>query len=228
MQPYFFPYIGYWQLTNLVDEYIIYDDVNYIQRGWINRNNILVNGMSNRINLHIKDASQNRLIKDTIVMQSEKDTKKLLATIKCNYKRAPYFEQVYELVERILTCEYTVLSEYLAHQIKCVCNFLGIQTKLILSSEIDKDSTLKGEDKIIDICKRRSADCYINAIGGKELYNSHNFAKNGIELRFLKTGEITYKQFSNPFVPNLSIIDVMMFNSVEQIKDLLQVYTLEE
>lgn len=228
MQPYFFPYIGYWQLINLVDEYIIYDDVNYIKRGWINRNNILLNGQSKMVNLHIRDASQNRLIRDTQLAQTKEDTRKLLATIVQCYRKAPYFDVVYELLENIMNYEDKCLSEYLAYQLQEVCRYLNIQTRLLRSSEIEKDTSLKGEEKIIEICKKRHANSYINASGGKELYHHKNFMEKGMELKFLRTGNVCYKQFDNDFVPNLSIIDVMMFNSVEKIGELLQQYSLEQ
>lgn len=228
MQPYFFPYIGYWQLLNLVDEYVIYDDVNYIKRGWINRNNILLNGQAQRINLHIKNASQNRMINDTQLSQTEEDTRNLLATIAQAYRKAPCFEPVYHMLETSLKYNETGLADYLAYQIKMVRDYLGIQTKLLLSSDIPKKEDIKGESKIIHICKNRGADCYINAIGGMELYHQENFRKNNLKLQFLKTDDIVYHQYKGDFTPNLSIIDVMMFNTVEEITDLLQKFTLIE
>jgi hypothetical protein len=228
MQPYFFPYIGYWQLLNTVDEYVIFDDVNYIKKGWINRNNILLNGKSKRINLHIKDASQNRLIKDTKLAQTDEDNKILLEVLKQSYHKAPYYEQVIYLVKEILDYKTDNLSEYLTNQIIQVCNYLDIRTKILLSSDIEKDNSLKGEEKIIEICKKRNADTYINAIGGKELYQHERFRKENMELKFLKTRNVNYKQFDNEFVPYLSIIDVMMFNEKEQIKELLDNYELEK
>lgn len=227
MQPYFFPYIGYWQLMNLVDEYVIYDDVNYIKRGWMNRNQILLNGEPKRINLHIKDASQNRLIKDTELAQSDEDNRKLLETIAQSYRKAPYFEPVYTLIKTILEYPGKNLSEYLANQIKEICGYLDIQTKLLLSSKIRKNNSLTGEEKIIAICKARGAESYINAIGGKALYHQERFKKENMALQFLRTGEISYQQFGQEFVPSLSIIDVMMFNDIERIKDLLNSFTLE-
>jgi hypothetical protein len=227
MQPYFFPYIGYWQLLNAVDEYVIFDDVNYIKRGWINRNNILLNGEPKRINLHIKDASQNRLIKDTKLAQTDEDNKILLEVLKQSYHKAPYYEQVIYLVKEILDYKTDNLSEYLTNQIIQVCNYLDIRTKILLSSDIEKDNSLKGEEKIIEICKKRNADTYINAIGGKELYHDEHFKKENMELKFLKTGDVHYKMFDYEFVPSLSIIDVMMFNSVDEVTTLLENYRLE-
>lgn len=227
MQPYFFPYIGYWQLMNAVDKYVIFDDVNYIKRGWINRNNILVEGKKKRVNLHIKDASQNRLIKDTQVAETKEDIKRFLKTIEMSYSKAPYFEKTYELLETVMNCECYSLSEFLSYSINQVRDFLGIETDLLISSQISKDNSLKGEEKILDICMKLGADCYINAIGGMELYHRENFREKGIELRFLKAKDIVYKQFDNEFVSNLSIIDIMMFNSREEISKFLKCYSLE-
>ena len=147
MQPYFFPYIGYWQLINCVDEFVIYDDVNYIKKGWINRNRILFNGEPKQINLKIKNASQNKLIKDTRLAQTTKDSQELLLLLKQSYRKAPYFDSVYGMLEQLLINEYSVLSECLSFILKEVCAYLGIKTKRILSSEIEKNDQLKGEEK---------------------------------------------------------------------------------
>lgn len=226
MQPYFYPYIGYWQLMNMVDEYVIFDDVNYIKGGWINRNYILLNGKSHRINLHIKDASQNRLIKDTLISQTQSDTRKLLDTIVQAYRKAPYFEEIYYLLEKSLKYESVNLTDYLVYQMNAVTEYLGIQTKLILASELDNDKSLRGEEKIIDICKKRGAECYINPSGGKKLYEQETFRSNGLLLGFLETDDIVYQQFGNHFVPQLSIIDALMFNNQEEMKELLNQYTI--
>lgn len=227
MQPYFFPYIGYWQLINAVDEYVIYDDVNYMKHSWINRNYILVNGQAQRINLHIKDASQNRLIKDTCLAQTDDDYRRLLNLLKESYRHAKCFDAVYGLIQDILNYATLNLADFLANQIEEVCNYLSINTKILLSSEIEKDVTLKAEEKIIDICKRRNADGYIDAIGGKELYHQSVFGKENISLRFLRSKDICYNQNLPNFVDSLSIIDVMMHNSIDEIGILLNQYELE-
>lgn len=226
MQPYFYPYIGYWQLMNLVDEYVVFDDVNYIKRGWINRNYILLNGKPHMINLHIKDASQNRLIKDTKISQTQEDTEKLLNTIAQGYRKAPYFEEIYCLLEKSLKYESDNLTKYLVYQMKAVAEYLGIRTKLLLASEINNDKSLRGEKKIIDICKKRGADYYINSSGGKKLYEQETFRRYGLMLGFLETDDIVYQQFGNLFVPQLSIIDTLMFNSKEEMEKLLNQYTI--
>lgn len=226
MQPYFFPYIGYWQLINAVDKFVIYDDVNFINRGWINRNNVLINGGKKLINLRMHNASQNKLINEIEVLGDNIFNNKLLKSIESNYKKAPCFSEAYQTIERIINQNEKNLAKYLEFQIRQVCDYLSIDTEIVVSSSIKKDNELKGQDKIIEICKVLGAEEYINAIGGQKLYSNEDFAAHGIELKFLKTGEIEYVQFKNQFVPNLSIIDVMMFNEPNKINEMLDDYEL--
>ncbi len=226
MQPYFFPYIGYWQLLNLVDKYVIFDDVNYIKRGWINRNRILMNGDAVLFNVPLLGVSQNKLINQIEVNNDKKLLIKNLKTIELAYRKAPYFGDVYPLVERILENEASNIAEYNAYSIKYISEYLDIKTELIMSSKLSKDNSLKSQNKILEICELLGATEYYNAIGGQELYSKDAFANKNIQLRFLKTNDIRYQQFKNDFVSNLSIIDVMMFNSVSTIKEFLLDYTL--
>lgn len=227
MQPYFFPYIGYWQLMNAVDKYVIYDDVNYIKGGWINRNQILMSGKPNIINLKMNGASSNKLINEVSVDNNSIWKNKLLKTIEYSYKKAPYFEVVFPIIKDIIFYDEINLAINLANSIKRIAEYLDIKTEFILSSNIEKDNNLKGQDKIIEICKILNASEYYNAIGGLELYSTENFESNGIELRFLRTEFIEYEQFSNEFISNLSIIDVLMFNSKDKVKEMLGKYTLQ-
>ena len=158
-------------------------------------------------------------------MCDELYNRKLLKTIEQAYK-APYFNDVFPLIEGIILQNEKSLSKYLAGLITRVCGYLGINTRLVLSSETEKDNSLKGQDKVLEICGILGANRYINAIGGMELYSKGAFEKLNIELSFIKTREIKYKQYNNEFVPNLSIIDVMMFNSKEEIKRMLNEYDL--
>lgn len=226
MQPYFFPYIGYWQLINIVDKYVVYDDVNYINRGWINRNRILVEGIPKYFNLPILGASQNKLINQIRMNSDHKLKIRNLQILKSSYKKAPYFKSVYPLIEDIILYNEENMANYIFNSLKKICGFLGIKTELIKSSRLKKDCTLKGQEKIIDICKLLEATDYYNAVGGKELYSSLAFSKRDLHLYFLKTDDIKYKQFENEFQSNLSIIDVMMFNSLEEIRNMLYQYTL--
>lgn len=223
MQPYFLPYIGYWQLINAVDAFVLYDDVNYINKGWINRNNIIINGQKKLFTLSLKDSSQNKLINQIDI---EDNFDKIKKTIIFNYKKAPYYLQAFSIIDEILNFQNKNLSLFIKNSIEKILNYLNIPKYLILSSELNKDNTLKGQNKILTICKEINANTYINPLGGTELYNREVFLKNGIELLFIKPGIIPYKQFNNEFIPNLSILDIMMHNSPDIIYNQLNNYEL--
>lgn len=226
MQPYFFPYIGYWQLMNAVDKYVIYDDVNFIKGGWVNRNRILMNGEPKFINVKMSGSSPNKLINEIEVANDCVYKKKFLKTMENCYSKAPYYFQVINIIEDIINNEEKNLAKYLEYSIKKICEYLEINTEIIISSEINKDNSLKAKDKVIEICKILGADEYYNSIGGQSLYSYDEFEDNGLKLNFLKTDMIEYTQFNNQFVQNLSILDVIMFNSVEQIKLMLEKYKI--
>lgn len=226
MQPYFFPYIGYWQLLNHVDTYVVFDDVNYINRGWINRNRILINGKPAYLTVSLEGASQNKLINGINVIKDRQLYDGYLNKIRLAYSHAPYFEKIYELLEKTFEYEESNLALFNINSIRMVCDYLGINTTIVISSELEKNNDLKGQEKILDICRILGGNEYINAIGGIELYNRELFFSKGITLGFLKTGDITYKQFDGEFQKDLSIIDVMMFCDVEEIRDMLDRFTI--
>lgn len=226
MQPYVFPYIGYFQLIKDVDLFVIFDDVNFIKKGWINRNNLLSNGTAIRFTVPLKSASQNKLIRDTIVNDESEWRDDLLKTITHSYKKAPYFESVFPVVQKILDNPENNIAYFNFLSLKEISSYLDLNTNFILSSQIEKDLSKKGSEKIIEICKSLKATVYVNAIGGIDLYSKESFDKENITLHFLKTNNIEYKQFDNDFVPWLSIIDILMFNSKEKTIQLLNEYTL--
>jgi hypothetical protein len=223
MQPYLFPYIGYWQLINAVDTFVIYDDVNFIKQGYINRNTIFSNGKGQRITLELLGASSFKLINE---IELGNNKTKILKTIKQNYAKAPFYENIIYLIEDILNNEEKNLARFIGYSLEKISNYLELETKFLYSSDLKKDSALKAQDKVIDICKNLNARKYINSIGGQELYSKEIFKKNGMELNFLKTELVEYKQFKNDFIPYLSIIDIMMFNSKNEIKKMLNRYEL--
>lgn len=223
MQPYFFPYIGYWQLIAAVDTFVIYDDVNYIKKGFINRNSILVNNAGHLLILELVGASQNKKINEIDVGGN---TLKILKTIELSYKKAPYFENVFPLIQEILKNEEKNLAQFLISSIRKICTYLEIKTNISISSELIKNNDLKGQDKILDICGVLQAKQYINAIGGQELYQNKAFSQQSMELLFIKNKAIDYQQFKLPFIPNLSIIDVLMFNDKGQINQYLTEFEL--
>lgn len=226
MQPYFVPYIGYWQLMNAVDKYVIYDDVNYIKGGWINRNRILVDGQPHYFNLPVLGASSNKKINEIQVNNEEVLIKRNLRCIEAAYKKAPFFLDGFPLVEQILRCQEKNVASYIKKSFEIICSYLNIKTELIMSSDLNKDNKLKGQDKVLSICSLLKATEYYNAIGGQELYSFEDFKEKGIELKFLKTDNIVYHQYGNLFQSNLSIIDVIMFNQKEKINEMLMQYEL--
>lgn len=228
MQPYFFPYLAYWQLINYVDVYVIYDNVNFIKNGWINRNNILLNGKKHIVTLPLEGASPFLHINQINFSSDIKQREKILKTLTYAYKKAPYFSLIYPMVERMIMGGTVNIAEALTNSINDICSYLDITTTILLSSQLKIDNTLKGEDKVIHICKLLEADRYINAIGGQKLYSSQTFQQNNIKLSFLKMKDISYLQYNNDFVPCLSILDVLMFNAKEKLQMMLKQFDLVE
>jgi len=227
MQPYLFPYIGYLQMINAVDKFVVLDDVTFIKRGWINRNQILLNYKPHLFTVPLVKASQNKIIKQTKISYDPNWQSNLLKTLEQAYKKAPFFSPVMEIVSSVISKKYTYISEMALCSIKKTCGYLGIETTIIDSSEIYRNEALKGESRIIDICLRENVSMYINTANGKELYQAENFERHNIELRFINVLPHTYKQFGNSFEPFLSVIDILMFKNKAEIIELLEEYALE-
>jgi len=225
MQPYFFPYIGYFQLINEVDKFVIYDDVNFIKGGWINRNRILLNNQPHYINLLMTGASSNKKINE-IGVNSNKNG--LLETIKQAYRKSPQYKEVYPVIEEILNYNSSVLSEFIANSLIVLSDYLELKTEFIMSSDIKKDNFLKGQEKVISICKLLNADVYVNSIGGYNLYSKSEFQKRQIQLKFLQGKTFDYVQNTDIFHSNLSIIDVLMLNNLDVVKSFLKNYEIIE
>lgn len=226
MQPYFFPYIGYFQLLNTVDKFVVYDDVNFIKQGWINRNRIIINGTPQFLTVPLKKASPNKLILETLILENSKWQRKLLRTIEMSYKKAPNFEIGYSIVEKVIQLERKNISELAYYSILKVKEYLEIPTPMESSSSIYSNKHLKGQERVLDICHQEKADWYINPIGGQDLYDRELFQKNKIKLSFIQTEKVNYQQFDGDFIPYLSIIDMIMFLSKSEIQDHLQYYKL--
>ena len=223
MQPYFMPYIGYFQLIKSVDKYVIYDDVNFIKSGWINRNRILLNGEIFMIHLPMQGAGSFKKINEINI---GKNKEKVLSIIEQAYRKAPCYSQVIPLISDIIRYDNENLALFLSNSIIKIARYLHIETEILLSSEIKKDNDLKAQDKVKAICGILGATEYNNAIGGQELYDKSDFSAHKIDLKFLKTEMVPYPQFKNEFIPSLSIIDVLMFNSVDKINLMLDKFEL--
>jgi hypothetical protein len=220
MQPYFLPYIGYFQLIAAVDRFIVYDRIKYTKKGWINRNRMLRDGKDVTFSLPLKAGSDALDVADR-KLAADFNRDKLLNQFRGAYVRAPQFEPTYALLERIVRYPDDNLFGYIHHSLTEVCAHLGLCTPLQASSSVDFDNSLKGQDKVLALCRATGATHYINTIGGAELYERGAFAAQGIGLNFLKPQPYEYAQFGAPFVPWLSMVDVLMFNAVDQVRSRL-------
>ncbi len=229
MQPYFFPYLGYWQLIHCADTFVIYDDVNFIKGGWINRNRYLYQGEPKYFHIEMSGASPNKKINEVGLLKSSRYSpgEKLLSTFQMAYQKAPAYKEVLPVLRSIILHQEDNLAQYLEYSIRSLCEYLEIPTKILVSSQIKgKDSRLAKEKKVINICRHLGADTYINAAGGRQLYQTEEFRQAGLDLLFIEMNPVSYRQFQHPFVPSLSIVDVMMFNPKPAIQELLTQYTL--
>lgn len=245
MQPYFFPYIGYFQCIHAVDKYLIYDRLNYIYQGWVDRNRLVdKSGQIFYIRPALKNASVSSLIAEIDLQPKQFWRNKLLKTLQLSYAKAPFYEETLALVTSILGYETESLADFNFFAIKAICEFLEIRTEV--SNDCDKFNDLEqslsgmkemmvknGEETVelkitraVQLCKIEGADMFVNAIGGVELYPSSFFKEQNVELKFIRTFPIRYQQFNNDFVPGLSIIDVLMHNGKAGTQQLLTQYEL--
>ena len=229
MQPYVFPYIGYFQLIKVVDKFVIYDDVAFINKGWINRNNILVNGKASMFTIPLIGASQNRLIREIEIDSLPIWSKKFLKTLEQSYKKAPFFREGFGIVEHVFNSQVSNIGALATASLKETCKYLKINTEIVESSGIYNNQDLKAQNRILAICLQEKAVHYINPIGGMSIYDKQLFADNQILLNFIKAKPVLYKQFNKEeetFVPWLSIIDLLMFCSIEEIHEHLDKFEL--
>lgn len=229
MQPYFFPYMGYFHLIDAVDTFYIYDNAQYISRGWINRNRILVNGHPIYITLPIEKTSRNALISDRKISGTEYERfkTKLIKQLQLSYVKAPYYQSTMQLLESILAYSSKDLTDFLHNSITEVGRHVGITTPIQRASEVIMfDNQLKGQQKTIALCKKINATEYVNPIGGRGLYDHAYFQQNNIGLHFVQSDLTAYTQNAKEFFPGLSIIDVLMNNSQEEISCFISGYSL--
>ena len=230
MQPYVFPYLGYFQLINSVDKFVFYDDVTYIKQGWINRNNILSSNGPLLFTIPLENASSFKNISETKVHDRlyKKWHSKFLKTINQNYRKAPFFQVGQNLLEEVFDVEDAYIKDIAVQGITKICDYVGLETQFVNSSVIYNNDHLNGAERVLDICKIEKAVQYVNPIGGEKLYSKEEFAEHNIDLKFIQSDAVFYNQFDSAnFIPNLSMIDVLMFNSPEQILTLLTKYNLK-
>jgi len=229
VQPYIFPYIGYFQLINAVDVFVFYDDVHFIKKGWINRNQILIEGSANMFTVPLKKASQNKLINEIELNIDKKWLELFFRKLEHSYKKAPYFSTIIELVKQVFLRECNTIADLSMASVLIISNYLEIDTAFYLSSERFSSSRgMDRADRLIGITKELGGDEYVNPNGGKELYSKAYFSSNSVKLSFIENGILTYKQFNNSFVGGLSILDVLMFNERESVINMLDKFSLNE
>ncbi|MCZ2126839.1 MAG: WbqC family protein [Anaerolineales bacterium] len=227
MQPYLFPYIGYFHLIDASHLFVFYDDVNYITNGWINRNRILLNGKDFLFTVPISKASQNCLVNETALAINDSWKKKFQQTMRQAYGKAPYFSQVESLVCDAFAQDYDSVSDLAIRSVVNVYQYLNLPFNYVKSSVCSPETKGIGKaERLIAIAKQQGYHSYVNAAGGKALYDKEFFRNHGIELGFIESASVQYKQFSNPFVPSLSIIDVLMFNDPKSVQTLLKSYAI--
>lgn len=227
MQPYLFPYIGYFQLIESVDLFVSCDNMQYTKKGWINRNRFLNNGREDFFTLPVEAAPQKTDIKE-VTISSQFAAHKLITLLERNYHKSCCFSENFPLIAEILSFKERNLYEFLIHSLQRTCAFLGLKRRFLRTSEVPIDHRLRKEEKVISICQSLGSQIYINSPGGRALYSKENFNRHAISLRFLTPRPFEYTQTQHPFVPWLSIIDVLMFNSVETIRKQLSDYEIAE
>lgn len=220
MQPYFLPYIGYFQLIAAVDLFVVYDHIKYTKKGWINRNRMLLNGSDAVFSLPLKKDSDSLDVVQR-ELAADFDRARLLNQFRGAYRRASHFDRTFALLERIVLCEERNLFRYIHHSLLCACEHLGIGTEIRISSDVAADHGLAGQQKVLALCRAVGADTYVNPIGGTTIYDKDDFRAQGLALHFLQSKPYEYPQFSAAFVPWLSIIDVLMFNPLERVRELI-------
>jgi hypothetical protein len=229
MQPYIFPYIGYMNLVQSTDFFVFYDDVNFRKKGWINRNQFILNRGRYTFTLPIEQISQNKCIKESLVFDLSSFKKKFIHQLNLSYKKAPFLHPTLEYVERVLDHESRSFGLIASKSIIHFFEYLGIKKEFIFSSEsFSSNKKLGRTERIIDITKKCNCKNYINVIGGRDLYSTAEFSDSGINLKFIIPIICNYRQVNaNPFIDKLSIIDLMMNLPPNEIKLHLDSYSFE-
>ena len=227
MQPYLFPYLGYFQLMAAVDIFVLGDDLQYVKESWINRNRILVNGKDKLVTFPLKKDSHHLNINQRYFSDNfSEEMEHLLRIIFASYRKAPCFDRVYPLLEEILMYDEKNLAKFTIRSLRRLCDYMRIETPILIASDLVIGEVADKQDRVILTQKKLGGEVYINLIGGMKLYSPERFQEHGIVLKFHQIDDIRYPQFGSEFVPLLSIIDVLMFNDLPKMQDLLSRYSL--
>ncbi len=218
MQPYFLPYIGYFQLIQSVEKFVVYDNIKYTKKGWINRNRMLRGEGDVTFSLSLKKDSDDLDVRDRLISRDFR-REKILNQFRETYRKAPMFGSFFPILERIVLYKDDNLFNFILNSIENVCKYIGIDSDIKISSLVNADHSLKGAQRVLAICEAEDAKFYVNPIGGLDLYSKEIFSRHGVNLFFLKSKPLSYRQYGAGFVPWLSIVDVVMFNPQEVVAD---------
>lgn len=227
MQPYFFPYIGYLQLMAAVDTFVFLDDVQYIERGWVNRNRIRLREKTHWLGCAVRAASRSLAInqREYLLQDERHGIPAVLAKLHSGYSRAPHYQEGMALLGELLAFPDANVARFNENLLRGLAQSLGLECSFCRSSELELSDGLRGEERIIDIAQRVGARRYINPIGGRPLYQSENFEAAGVELRFLRTQ--VEGQVLGDKQEQLSAIDWLMMRGCEGIQARLADFDLE-
>ena len=215
-QPYFFPYLGYYQLLFAVDRFVAYDDVAWIKGGWIHRNRLLAQGRPAWFTIPTRGASSNVSL-DSVKAADGPWREKMLQTFAQSYAGAPFRQPVLALVHRVLATPSPLVADIAVASLEAVRDYLGYSTPIHRARNRYGDTAARGQDRVIEICRLEAATEYLNAVGGVTLYDRQAFERAGIALRFLRGA---------PSESALSMLDTLMHNSVEQVRAMVASYEL--
>ena len=222
MQPYFFLYICYFRLLQTVDKFVFYDDVNFIKGGWINRNRLLLGGKVWYFTVPLSEASSFVKINSIKIKSDIPWEARILAQISASYSKAPYYTSVRDLVEKVVFSHDGYISTLAKKSVLAVADYLSISKVVEISSELYGNQNLRGTARVLDICRQEAASVYVNLPGGRNLYSQADFSREGMDLLFLDGPMREYSQAGTEFHSGLSIIDVLMFNSPEEVVGMLE------
>lgn len=227
MQPYLFPYLGYFQLVRACDTFVFYDDVAFIKQGWVNRNRLLTSQGPQFFTVPVHNISSFVSIRDTQVSDRPAGWRdKLRKTFEQAYRKAPHFASVWQWAEPILGSPEPSMGALARQSVRAVADYLGLAPRWVESSSIYGNSDLKAQARVLDICRREGCDRYVNMAGGSELYDHASFVEAGFQLEFLVASLPPYTQYKGDFVPGLSILDVLFFNSPDAVRQMLTHFEL--
>lgn len=221
MQPYLFPYVGYFQLVAAVDKFVFYDDVNFIKNGWINRNRLLLSGEVRYITVPLRAASPFLKINEIATSGNGPWQNKMAESLRHSYRKAPYFEKINAIFSEVIFAEDQQIASVAKSSVLAIARYLQLDTNFVQSSAVYANHHLRGTERVIDICRAEQASHYYNLPGGRDLYDGDTFASHGIDLRFIVTELVAYQQATAAFQPGLSMLDVLMYNDVAMARAML-------